>query len=117
MKDKKIKPYLSKQFSLKQKSSRNPDVVQEQEIPQFNYFDPGPARSTLGHYDSVLNESQEDLTIDTDLVARPAKKLDIAIIGYGAAGITAAIGLSRLGHKVTIYEKSFYNYRNKQQYT
>lgn len=49
-----------------------------------------------------------------DLVAKQAKRLDIAIIGYGVAGITAAIGLSKLGHRVTIYEKSFYNFRNKR---
>ncbi|GKT50058.1 FAD-dependent monooxygenase OpS4 [Colletotrichum spaethianum] len=32
--------------------------------------------------------------------------LDIAIIGGGIAGLTAAIALRRAGHPVTIYEKS-----------
>lgn len=34
---------------------------------------------------------------------------DIAIIGGGIAGLTAAISLRRAGHRVTIYEKSALN--------
>lgn len=48
-----------------------------------------------------------------ELINKPAKKLRVAIVGYGPSGCTAAIGLSRLGHDVTIFERSLYNYKNK----
>ena len=34
--------------------------------------------------------------------------LNVCIVGYGLAGIITAIGLSKQGHKVTIYERDCY---------
>lgn len=48
------------------------------------------------------------------MITKPGKKLKVGICGYGPSGCTTAIGLSRLGHDVTIFEKSFYNYKDKQ---
>ena len=35
------------------------------------------------------------------------------MVGYGPSGCITAIGLARQGHDVTIFEKSFYNYKDK----
>ena len=43
------------------------------------------------------------LTVDTDQTL-PAR-LDVAIIGGGAAGVTTAYELARLGKKVGVFEK------------
>jgi len=62
--------------------------------------------------DFGLPHQHEGGQTDIDLVTKPGKKMNIGIVGYGPAGITAAIGLTRQGHQVTIFEKSFYDYRN-----
>ena len=35
-----------------------------------------------------------------------ARSLDIAVVGAGLGGLSAAVGLARAGRSVTIYEKS-----------
>ncbi|MCJ1462470.1 hypothetical protein MMC07_001072 [Pseudocyphellaria aurata] len=42
--------------------------------------------------------------------ANASASLDIAIAGAGIAGLAAAIGLRRAGHKVTIFERSSFNH-------
>lgn len=48
------------------------------------------------------------------MINEPGKKLNICIVGYGPAGTSTAIGLYRLGHTVTMYERSFYNFRDPE---
>ena len=47
------------------------------------------------------------------MINKPFRKLNICIVGYGPSGVTAAIGLSRQGHSVTMFEKAHYNYKDK----
>lgn len=41
-----------------------------------------------------------------ELNSAPSLKLDIAIVGAGIAGLSAAIPLAQKGHCVTVYEST-----------
>ena len=56
--------------------------------------------------------SEEELSMD--LIGKKPKKLNIGIVGYGPSGIVAAIGLSKQGHQVTIFEKDFYDWKARE---
>jgi 2-polyprenyl-6-methoxyphenol hydroxylase-like FAD-dependent oxidoreductase len=49
-----------------------------------------------------------------DRIGKEPKKLNIGVVGYGPAGIIAAIGLSKQGHQVTIFEKDFYDWKTRE---
>lgn len=53
----------------------------------------------------------KDEELSMDLILKKPKQLNIGIVGYGPAGIVAAIGLSKLGHQVTIFEKDSYDWK------
>jgi len=44
-------------------------------------------------------------------ISNPQKSLNVAIIGSGLGGLSAAIALRRQGHKVTVYER--YDFANE----
>ncbi len=43
---------------------------------------------------------------ETEFLFRPTKKLKLAIIGAGPAGLSSAIEAAKIGHDVTLFEKS-----------
>ena len=51
--------------------------------------------------------------LDMSLVGKEGNKLKIGIVGYGPAGIISAICLSKQGHDVTIFEKEFYDWKDR----
>lgn len=55
-----------------------------------------------------------DEDLDIELVSKVPRKLDIGIVGYGPSGIIAAIALSKQGHHVTIFEKDFYDWNQRE---
>jgi len=46
-------------------------------------------------------------------ITKPRPKLKVGIVGYGPAGVITAIGLTKQGHEVTMFERLFYNYKDK----
>jgi cation diffusion facilitator CzcD-associated flavoprotein CzcO len=57
-----------------------------------------------------MNEEE----LNMELIGKEPKKLKICVVGYGPSGIIAAIGLSKQGHDVTIFERDFYDWNVRE---